>query len=279
MNSWHDFYTKIKDPTWPECVNEYEFTKLPEHIQNEIVTLHNGQSFVALTKDDIIDVFKDSNNTNDHDSFDLEYLVANNFKVFYNNNLDGGGNDIGQRFPLILKLLYPDRVFDHCLEWCSGHGVIGFRLLADEICKNLHFLEMYQPAVNACKKTIANMPSRFANKVSIHQTSTLKSLPDEIKFDLIVSNPPHFPLQLGNQLFKISQNHHQRITVDREWQTHKDFFANAAKYLTEDGIILLQEVYHIDEFLEMIEYGRLKITKMFTEKNNPLPWYLELTHK
>ena len=279
MNSWHDFYTKIKDPTWPECVNEYEFTKLPEHIQNEIVTLHNGQSFVALTKDDIIDVFKDSNNTNDHDSFDLEYLVANNFKVFYNNNLDGGGNDIGQRFPLILKLLYPDRVFDHCLEWCSGHGVIGFRLLADEICKNLHFLEMYQPAVNACKKTIANMPTRFANKVSIHQTSTLKSLPDEVKFDLIVSNPPHFPLQLGKQLFKIPQNHHQRITVDKEWQTHKDFFANAAKYLAEDGIILLQEVYHIDEFSEMIEHGRLKITKMFTEKNNPLPWYLELTHK
>jgi 16S rRNA G1207 methylase RsmC len=279
MNSWHDFYTKIKDPTWPECVNEYEFTKLPEHIQNEIVTLHNGQSFVALTKDDIIDVFKDSNNTNDHDSFDLEYLVANDFKVFYNNNLDGGGNSIGQRYPLILKLLYPNRIFHSCLDWCSGHGVIGFRLLADGICKNLHFLEMYQPAVNACKKTIANMPSRFANNVSIHQTSTLKSLPDAIKFDLIVSNPPHFPLQLGNEFFKIPQNHHQRITVDREWKAHQDFFNNAAKHLAKDGVILLQEIYHIDEFADMIDRGRLRINNMFCEKNNPLPWYLELSHK
>jgi 16S rRNA G966 N2-methylase RsmD len=280
MNSWHDFYTKIKDPTWPECVNEHEFTKLPEHIQHEILTLHNGQSLVALTQDDIINIFKNSNKANDHnDSFDLEYLVANDFKVFYNNNLDGGGNSIGQRYPLILKLLYPNRTFDSCLEWCSGHGVIGFRLLADGICKNLHFLEMYQPAVDACKKTIANMPTRFANKVSIHKTSTLKSLPYDIKFDLIVSNPPHFPLQLGNQLFEIPQYHHQRITVDREWQTHKDFFANAAKYLAEDGVILLQEIYHIDEFADMIDRGGLRIKNMFCEKNNTLPWYLELAHK
>jgi hypothetical protein len=94
-----------------------------------------------------------------------------------------------------------------------------------------------------------------------------------------VSNPPHFPLQLGDPLFKIPQNHHQRITVDKEWQTHKDFFANIANNLAEDGVILLQEIYHIDEFAEMIDHGRLKITKMFAEKNNPLPWYLELTHK
>lgn len=280
MNPWHDFYTKIKDPTWPECVNEHEFTKLPEHIQHEIVTLHNGQSFIALTKDDVIDVFKDDNKTNDHhDSFNLEYLVANDFKVFYNNNLDGGGNSVGQRYPLILKLLYPDRIFHSCLDWCSGHGVIGFRLLADGICDNLHFLEMYQPSVDACKKTIANMPTRFANKVVIHQTSTLKSLQDEVKFDLIVSNPPHFPLQLGNQFFKIPQNHHQRITVDKEWKTHQDFFNNVAKHLAEDGVILLQEIYHIDEFSDMIDRGGLKIKNMFCEKNNPLPWYLELTHK
>ena len=242
MRKWQDFYQTIKDPSWPLCVNEHEFTKLPTHIQHEILTLHKGQDLLSLTFEDIVDVFSIPIVETDADNFELEFAVANDFNVFYNNNLDGGGNDIGQRFPLILKLLYPDRIFNNCLEWCSGHGVIGFRLLADEVCKNLHFLEMYQPAVNACKKTIANMPTRFENKVSIYQTSTFKSLPDEIKFDLIVSNPPHFPLQLGNQLFKIPQNHHQRKTLDKEWQTHKDFFSNAAKYLTEDGIILLRKI-------------------------------------
>ena len=123
------------------------------------------------------------------------------------------------------------------------------------------------------------MPIRFANRVSIYETSTLTSLPSNIRFDLIVSNPPHFPGLLGNQLGDIPQNHRRRITVDHEWKTHKDFFANVANNLAEDGVILLQEIYHIDEFAEMIDHGRLKITKMFNIKNNPLPWYLELTHK
>ena len=170
------------------------------------------QDVVSLTSEDIVDVFATPIVENDADNFDLEFLIAKDFKVFYNNNLEGGGNSFSQRYPL----LYPDRIFNNCLEWCSGHGVIGFRLLADEICKNLHFLEMYQPAVNACKKTIANMPIRFANRVSIYETSTLTSLQSDIRFDLIVSNPPHFPLQLGNQLFNIPQNHHRRITVDKE---------------------------------------------------------------
>lgn len=233
----------------------------------------------VLTSEDIVDFFATPIVENDADNFDLEIFVANDFKVFYNNNLEGGGNKFGQLYPSIIKLLYPDRIFNDCLEWCSGHGVIGFRLLADEICKNLHFLEMYQPAVNACKKTIANMPIRFANRVSIYGTSTLTSLPSNIRFDLIVSNPPHFPGLLGNELGDIPQNHRRRITVDHEWKTHKDFFANVANNLAEDGVILLQEIYHIDEFAEMIDHGRLKITKMFNIKNNPLPWYLELAHK
>ena len=63
-------------------------------------------------------------------------------------------------------------------------------------------------------------------------------------------------------------------------QSHKDFFANVANNLAEDGVILLQEIYHIDEFAEMIDHGKLKIKKMFmVKKHNPLPWYLELTHK
>ncbi len=283
MNTWQDFYQNIRDPNWPDCVNEHEFTKLPDSIKHEILTLHNSQPFISLRKKDIVDVFVDNNVDNTvmtvTDNFDLEFLVANDFRVFYNKILDGGGNGVGQRYPLILKLLYPDRFFYNCLEWCSGHGVIGFRLLADGICKNLHLVEMYEPAVNACEKTIANMPTRFENRVSIHKTSTLSSLQSDIHFDLIVANPPHFPLLLKDQLFQISKTQHQRITVDKEWHTHKDFFANIAKYLADDGVILLQEVYHIDEFAEMIDCGGLKIKKMFAEKTRPLPWYLELAHK
>jgi tRNA1(Val) A37 N6-methylase TrmN6 len=278
MNRWKDFYQVIRDSTWPECVNEHEFTKLPEHIQHEILTTHNGKTYLEVTQDDIIDVFVNDTQL-ETDCLDLQFPVANDFNVYYNASLDGGGNSFSERYPLILKYLYPNRVFDNCLEWCGGHGVIGFRLLADGICNNLHFLEMYQPAIDACSKTIEHMPNRFKGKVSWTQSSTVKKIPEHLKFDLVVSNPPHFPLLLGHKLFEVSKNHHQRITVDKEWQTHKDFFTNIANNLAQDGVVLLQEIYHIDEFAEMIDHGNLKITKMFTEKNNLLPWYLELTHK
>jgi len=245
--------------------------------QNLFLRLNEVQ--VALTSEDIVDVFTSPIVENNADNFDIEFFVANDFAVFYNHNLEGAGTLFAQRYSLILKLLYPDRIFHNCLEWCSGHGAIGFRLLADEICKNLHLLEMYPPAVNACKKTIAHMPVRFENRVSIYETSTLTSLPSGIRFDLIVGNPPHFPLQVSYPLFRINQHHQQRVTVDKEWQTHKDFFANIAYNLAEDGVILLQEIYHIDEFAEMIDHGGLKITKMFKEKTYDLPWYMELTHK
>jgi tRNA1(Val) A37 N6-methylase TrmN6 len=151
--------------------------------------------------------------------------------------------------------------------------------LADGVCKNLHFIEMHGPAIDACKKTIEKMPNRFTGKVSITHASTLASLPDKIKFDLVVSNPPNFPLLLGNQLFNIPQNHHQRITLDRQWQTHKDFFAHIASHLEPDGVILLEEVYHVDEFKPMIDKSGLKIKRMFAEKQDNVVWYLELTHK
>jgi 16S rRNA G966 N2-methylase RsmD len=278
MNSWHDFYQNIRDPSWPECVNEHEFVHLPHHIQQEILKLHNGKSYLELTQDDIVDVFVNDAHPQS-DSFDLEIAVANDFKVYYNYSLDGGGNSHGQQYPLILKYLYPDRVFNHCLDWCGGHGVIGFRLLADGVCKNLHFIEMHGPAIDACKKTIEKMPDRFIGKVSLTHASTLASLPEKIKFDLVVSNPPHFPLILGNQLFKTDKNSYSRITVDRQWQCHKDFFAHIAGHLEPDGVILLQEIYHVDEFKPMIDESGLVITKMFAKKHHPLPWYLELKLK
>ena len=103
---------------------------------NSIFRLNKDQT---LTSEDIVDVFATPIAENDADNFDLEIFVAKDFPVFYNNTLEGGGNNFGQLYPSIIKLLYPDRIFNDCLEWCSGHGVIGFRLLADEICKNLHF--------------------------------------------------------------------------------------------------------------------------------------------
>lgn len=35
MTTWTEFYNQIRDPSWPECEQEDDFEKLPEHIQRE----------------------------------------------------------------------------------------------------------------------------------------------------------------------------------------------------------------------------------------------------
>jgi hypothetical protein len=35
--SWLSFYEQVRDPSWPDCDNEEEFDKLPEHIKEECI--------------------------------------------------------------------------------------------------------------------------------------------------------------------------------------------------------------------------------------------------
>lgn len=43
MTAWKDFYNSIKDPAWPECEQEENFSKLPDHIQKECIELFGYQ--------------------------------------------------------------------------------------------------------------------------------------------------------------------------------------------------------------------------------------------
>lgn len=40
MSTWQEFYTAIKDPTWPDCVVESNYSALPDHIKIECEQVH-----------------------------------------------------------------------------------------------------------------------------------------------------------------------------------------------------------------------------------------------
>ncbi len=67
-------------------------------------------------------------------------------------------------------------------------------------------------------------------------SDNLKNLPADEKFDLIVSNPPHFdreplttldPVELGN--------------VDQDWLFHRDFYADVHRHLKPGGEVWFLE--------------------------------------
>ena len=101
---------------------------------------------------------------------------------------------------------------------------------------------------------------------------------DNLKFDLIVANPPHW--DWTNETY-ISRLMSVRVCDDPAWSIHRDFFSTIKKNLSADGIILLQEQSWAsgpDTFREMIESSGLKITRCFHAETTPEFWYLEVQH-
>jgi predicted RNA methylase len=170
-------------------------------------------------------------------------------RVSYKGHLDGGGRGFGQDFIPLLQhygLSKQARAF----EWCAGPGFVGFSLLGHGLCETLCLADINPEAVKACERTIAD--NGLAARVSVYCSDNLKSIPPAERWDLVVSNPPHFVDEyLGNLR-----------AHDPDWRIHREFFRTVAAFLKPGGIIILQENNAgstVDTFRRMIEESGLSI--------------------
>jgi methylase of polypeptide subunit release factors len=113
-------------------------------------------------------------------------------------------------------------------------------------------------AVASCKQTVR--VNKLSDRVSVYQSDNLKSIPRSEKWDLVISNPPHFVDQYEGDL----------RAHDPNWQIHRDFFAAIGDFLAAGGVVVLQENNRgstVDTFRQMIEQSGLKI--VFTNGDSP----------
>jgi methylase of polypeptide subunit release factors len=215
----------------------------------------------------------------------MEYKTTgkHGINVYYDSWMDGGGMWFGQDYLEVITNRYPNRVFDHCYEWCSGPGFIGFGLLDHGVCTGLCLSDIYAPAIDRVKETIMKLPQPLQNRVSAYVTSSVAGLPTIKLFDLVVANPPHFLTCPGNDTI-------QRIKVDQNWAAHQDFFVNIKQHLMPNGVILLQEnqagsITREKEFEADIHAAGLRITAVFDSKHYYTPddhtqiYYIEIQHQ
>jgi hypothetical protein len=194
-------------------------------------------------------------------------------KVHYKRHLDGGGNAQGQEYlPFLVDRGAPQ--FERVFEWCAGPGFIGFSLLAHGFCKTLCLADINKEAVLACRRTVGY--NRLGDRVTVYHSDNLKAIPASEQWDLIVSNPPHFPVD--------------RITDirlhDPNFRLHRDFFNDVGKFLKPSGVIVLQENNlgsTAETFREMVDAAGLRI--IFAQgdggKLTPYPryYYLGIVHR
>lgn len=181
---------------------------------------------------------------------DQDYRVVNyqGTDVCWLPELDGGGRRFGQDYLPVVGHLFgrAPRIF----EFCAGPGFIGFSLLAAGFCDTLTLADVNPAAVAAMRETVRR--NGLADRVSVHLSDGLADLPARERFDLVVSNPPHFAEPVGPSA--------SLITDDPQWRLHRSFYAGIGKHLAPGGSVLLQENSEgssPEDFIPMIEAAGL----------------------
>ena len=177
-----------------------------------------------------------------------------NIEVFFDTDLNGGGNTFGQDYLFQVQKLFPTRKPDRVYEWCSGPGFIGFSLLATGMCSSLCLADVNPKAVAACRQTIDH--NRLADRVSLYLSDGLSQIPAAEKWDLVVGNPPH---SKTDQVFDWGPT---LIYQDIGWALHRAFYRDVGKFLAPGGTVLIQEngdLSRVEDFADMIAAGGLTL--------------------
>ena len=192
----------------------------------------------------------------------MEFVVpgSQGFRVSYDSWDDGGGTWFGQDYITQLKQRYQRR-WQHCLEWCSGPGFIGFAMLAHDMCDKITFQDC-----KASLQTHIDITCSWnacGHRVQFYAGDCVDCVPER-QFDLVVANPPHYLSCPGDE-------NYQRLAVDQDWKAHHRFFQSISRYLAPEGVIIMQEnqagsLNGVREFWNMIHGSDLEITGYWTSQ-------------
>ena len=178
--------------------------------------------------------------------------------VQYLPHLDGGGMGFGQEFLQVVKEKFGK--VNHVFEFCSGPGFIGFSLLANKLCNRLTLADINPEAFKACEETIKK--NSLQPKVSLYLSDCLDTIPETEHWDLVVSNPPHWPSHEDAYREDIKM-------FDPNLSIHEKFYRDIKKFLKHDGSVLFQEngrATTAEEFIPMIRKNDLQVIDIFTAK-------------
>ena len=126
----------------------------------------------------------------------LSIAECHGLKVAWKPGLEGGGLNFGQDFVPLVSHLFGS--VGRLYEFCAGPGYIGFSLLALGYCEHLVLSDVNPRAIDSIRETIRI--NKLEEKVTVYQSDGLDDIPADERWDLVVSNPPHFQKQTRKHL-------------------------------------------------------------------------------
>lgn len=214
--------------------------------------------------------------------------LKNNWIIQFPVILDGGG--VEQRKFFVNKIQSLQKTYKKGLEWCAGMGIIGYDIMAHDLCDHMSFNDFYEPAITNVNRNAAI--NKIKDRVSTYLGKSISVIPESEKFDLAISNPPHsnsLDSWKGMVIKSMKDRNEEiwsedkfdnwaRLIVDEQWESHYNFFKNIRKYLTDDADIFICEngSYEILENLFKQEFYIVSIEEFPPLGINGLLYHLKV---
>lgn len=198
----------------------------------------------------------------------LSLKFENGTFMEWNPGDDGGGST---HYIDFLNAIPKNSKFKKCLEWCAGCSAISFSLLDANIVEELVLLDVYKPAL---EQALLNAKNNNFTKVKAYNIDCISKLPIDEKFDLVVSNPPHtvdfsFFEQMDATNFTEKEiSDIERLTVDKNWKIHQEFFSNISKYLNPGAEIYISESNQYTSHVDWAKEAGLILKKVYPASLN-----------
>ncbi len=191
----------------------------------------------------------------------------NGTHISWNRYDDGGGH---AHYPDFLNAIGDKKRYNKCLEWCAGSSVISFSLLDKNIIDKSVLMDIYEPALLTAVDNAHN--NNLQDRVSHYVCDEINKIPKHERFDLVIANPPH-ALEQDSHLIRTSElteeefKHCYRITIDADWQIHKEFYENITTYLEPNADIFISEIWEYPKLSEMALKAGLKLIRIIDAPN------------
>jgi methylase of polypeptide subunit release factors len=130
------------------------------------------------------------------------------------------------------------------LDICCGVGIIGLtiftRLRDEQLVRSIGLVDLNIFNLNVLDRALKRngLSKSIGSEINFWLSNGLTNIPANEKFDLIISNPPHFPH--GDYT---SDRFSPDVlgTFDANWSFHANFYARCHEHLTPNGEVWFLE--------------------------------------
>jgi len=165
-----------------------------------------------------------------------QFVAEGGIRVYYEPEL-GGGNGFGRMFVPVLKRL---GLGGTCYEPFSGPAFIGFSLLGSGICDELVVSDVNPRAIECVKLTIEL--NGLGDRVKYYVSNLLEDIPRDLRFDLVVANPPHYKDESSFRRYVGGYDDIDILKgVDRDFALHRAFYHGIGDHLKSGGSVVFVE--------------------------------------